>query len=203
MRIKNWNRFQHFRDRKPPWVKLYRDLLDDREWHNLDPKAAKMLVMLWLLASEDEGRLPDPETIAFRLRLSVQQVKHDISRLYHWLEQDDIKPISGGYQDDPLETERETETEGEGEKPPAKKTATRLPADWEPSEELIAFARKERPDLNLRTTVMSFMNYWHAKAGQDATKLDWDKTFKNWVLKEKQGPVKPAQLDPYADRGGR
>ena len=81
--------------------------------------------------------------------------------------------------------------------------ATRLSADWEPSDELIAFARKERPDLNLRTTVMSFMNYWQSKSGKDATKLDWDKTFKNWVLNEKQGPVKPAQLDPYADRGGR
>ena len=196
MRIKNWNRFQHFRDRKPPWIKLYRDLLDDRDWHNLEPKAAKMLVMLWLLASENEGMLPDLETIAFRLRLSVQQVKHDISRLYQWLEQDDIKPISGRYQDDALE--RETERETEGEKPSAKKTASRLPSDWEPSEELIAFARKERPDLNLRTTVMSFMNYWHSKAGQDATKLDWDKTFMNWVLKEKQGSSKPAQLDPYA-----
>ena len=82
--------------------------------------------------------------------------------------------------------------------------ATRLPADWEPSDELIAFASKERPDLNLRTTVMSFMNYWQAKSGKDATKLDWDKTFKNWVLNEKQGPVKPASdLDPYAKRGGR
>jgi uncharacterized protein YdaU (DUF1376 family) len=76
--------------------------------------------------------------------------------------------------------------------------ATRLPADWEPSDELIAFARKERPDLNLRTTVMSFMNYWQAKSGKDATKLDWDKTFKNWVLNEKQGPAKPAAINPYA-----
>ena len=198
MRIKNWNRFQHFRDRKPPWVKLYRDLLDDRDWHNLEPKAAKMLVMLWLLASENDGHLPSDEDIAFRLRLSIQQVKHDISKLSHWLEQSDIKLISGGYQDDPLETEGETETEGKGEKPPAKKIATRLPSDWEPSEELIAFARKERPDLNLRTTIMSFMNYWHAKAGQDATKLDWDKTFKNWVLKEKQGSAKPSAINPYA-----
>ena len=198
MRIKNWKKFQHFRDRKPPWIKLYRDLLDDREWHNLEPKASKMLVMLWLLASENDGELPDHETIAFRLRLSVQQVKHDISKLSQWLEQSDINVISTGYQDDPLETEGETETEGEGEKPPAKKIATRLPSDWEPSEELIAFARKERPDLNLRTTIMSFMNYWHAKAGQDATKLDWDKTFKNWVLKEKQGPAKPSAINPYA-----
>ena len=76
--------------------------------------------------------------------------------------------------------------------------ATRLPPDWEPNDELLAFARKERPGLNLRTTVMSFMNYWHAKAGQDATKLDWDRTFKNWVLKEKSGQVKSNEIDPFA-----
>ena len=76
--------------------------------------------------------------------------------------------------------------------------ATRLPADWEPTDELIEFARKERPDLNLRTTVMSFMNYWQSKSGKDATKLDWDKTFKNWVLNEKQGSVKSPAINPYA-----
>jgi len=79
MQIKNWSKFQHFRDRKPPWIKLYRDILDDREWHNLEPKAAKTLVMLWVIASEDDGLLPDEETLAFRLRLSIQQLRNDIS----------------------------------------------------------------------------------------------------------------------------
>ena len=200
MRIKNWKKFQHFRDRKPPWIKLYRDLLDDREWHNLEPKASKMLVMLWLLASENDGELPDHETIAFRLRLSVQQVKHDISKLSQWLEQSDIKVISSGYQGDPLETE--TETEGEDASTPKK--SSRLPDDWEPSDELIAFMRKERPDLNPSHTIMKFCNYWQAKSGKDATKLDWDKTFQNWVLAEKEGKAKPvvAGLDPFASRGG-
>ena len=82
--------------------------------------------------------------------------------------------------------------------------ATRLPADWEPSDQLIEFMKKERPDLTPRTTVMRFMNYWQAKAGRDATKLDWDKTFMSWVLNEKQGQVKPnVELDAYAHRGGR
>ena len=82
--------------------------------------------------------------------------------------------------------------------------ATRLPADWEPSDQLIEFMKKERPDLTPRTTVMRFMNYWQAKAGRDATKLDWDKTFMSWILNEKQGQVKPSvELDAYAHRGGR
>lgn len=30
--IKNWEQFQHYKDRDPPWVKLYRDLLTSESW---------------------------------------------------------------------------------------------------------------------------------------------------------------------------
>src|SRR6201999_2272789 len=30
--IKGWDRFQHYTDRDPPWVKLYRDLLTSESW---------------------------------------------------------------------------------------------------------------------------------------------------------------------------
>jgi hypothetical protein len=113
MKIKNWSKFQHFKDRKPPWVKLYRDVLDDLEWHELDPLASKVLVMCWLIASEDEGRLPNTKTLAFRLRMTEKQTLESINRLSHWLEQDDIDLISEQYQTDSLETERETETKKE------------------------------------------------------------------------------------------
>ena len=116
MRIKNWTKFQHFKDRRPPWVKLYRDILDDLEWHELDPLAAKVLVMLWLIASEDDGRIPDTKTLAFRLRLTEIKTKEIVIKLSHWLEQDDINLISSGYQVDSTETETETETEVEKEK---------------------------------------------------------------------------------------
>lgn len=116
MQIKNWSKFQHFKDRRPPWIKLYRDILDDIQWHELDPLAAKVLVMLWLIASEDEGRIPDNKTLAFRLRLSESKTKELVSKLSHWLGQDDINLISYQYQDDLPETERETETEKETEK---------------------------------------------------------------------------------------
>lgn len=120
LRIRNWAKFQHFKDRRPPWVKLYRDILDDREWHRLNPSAAKVLVMLWLIASESDGYLPDSEELAFRLRISEEEVNEAISRLGSWLEQvdntsditSDDKVISERYQDDPLEKRREeTETE--------------------------------------------------------------------------------------------
>lgn len=113
MKIKNWSKFQHFKDRKPPWVKLYRDVLDDMEWYELDPLASKVLVMCWLIASEDDGRLPNIKTLAFRLRMTEKQTFDCINKLEHWLEQDDIVLISDEYQCDSLETEKETETKKE------------------------------------------------------------------------------------------
>jgi len=118
MKIKNWDRFQHFKDRKPIWIKLYRDLLDDLNWHELDPKSAKALVMIWLIASEDLGILPETKTLAFRLRMSEKETKEVVTRLSSWLEQDDINAISEGYQDDMPEKRREeTKKEKEIEAP--------------------------------------------------------------------------------------
>jgi len=121
MKIKNWHKFQHFKDRKPPWVKLYRDLLDDIDWHELDPKSAKVLVMLWLIASEEDGNIPEAKRLAFRLRMSEKDTKECLINLSHWLDHDDINTISEGYQDDAPETETETETEVETKKEREKK----------------------------------------------------------------------------------
>jgi len=109
-KVKNWGKFQHFKDRRPPWIKLYRDLLDDLDWFELDAVSSKNLINLWLIASEYEGKLPSIEILCFRLRLKKQEVTSILSKLSHWLEQDDINLISEVYQDDSTETETETET---------------------------------------------------------------------------------------------
>lgn len=119
LRIKNFEKFQHFKDRSPPWVKLYRDILDDPDWHELEPEAAKVLVMLWLIASEDEskqGNLPEMKKLAFRLRIEQKRLEKLCIKLSHWLEQTDIELISVGCQADaPERAGEETETETEGE----------------------------------------------------------------------------------------
>lgn len=103
MRIKNYSRFQHFKDRSPPWVKLYRDLLDDPDWHELDDRSSKILVMLWLIASEDEnkdGVLPDDRKLCFRLRIKKSELDQVVTNLSHWLEHFDDGLITSCYQDD-------------------------------------------------------------------------------------------------------
>jgi hypothetical protein len=118
VQIKNWKKFQHFKERRPPWIKLYRDILEDPMWFKLDPLSAKCLVMLWLVASENDGILPDLETISFRLRITPEKTENILTTLKHWIIFDDIKPISSRYQNDAPERERETykpETETETE----------------------------------------------------------------------------------------
>jgi hypothetical protein len=86
-------------------------LLDDIDWHELDAQASKVLVMLWLIASEEDGNIPSTKTLAFRLRMTEKQTIDCLNKLSHWLEQDNISVISERYQSDGLETETETETE--------------------------------------------------------------------------------------------
>ncbi len=132
-RVKDWHKFQHFKDRRPPWIKLYRELLDDPDWHTLDAEASKVLVMLWLIASEDpdqNGWLPDARKLAFRLRTTEQKIKSCISKLSHWVISDDIKVISDRYQVDIPETEGETEGETDKRKNTKKeKSVFKLPDD--------------------------------------------------------------------------
>lgn len=109
LRIKGWEQFQHFKDRRPPWIKLYRDILDDPDWHELSDKASKYLVMFWLIASENEGYLPELKKLAFRLRTTEKALNQVVSELSHWLD----NTISTRYHDDAPEGETEGETEEE------------------------------------------------------------------------------------------
>jgi hypothetical protein len=167
--------------------------LDDLDWHELDAQASKVLVMLWLIASEDEGRIPPTKTLAFRLRMTEKQTNDCLNKLSHWLEQDDINTISERYQDDSLETERETEKEKEAETKRGTK-GSRLSADWVLPEDWESWARQERPDLNPQKVGEQFKDFWIAKAGAAGVKLDWQATWRNWVRNQRQERLNPADI---------
>ena len=68
--VKNWELFQHYRDRHPPWIKLHARVLNDRDFMVLSRASRGLLMLLWILASENEGQVPySQEEIRFRLRL--------------------------------------------------------------------------------------------------------------------------------------
>ena len=59
--------------------------------------------------------------------------------------------------------------------------ATRLPQDWQPSPDELAWARNARPDVDPAAEAAKFRDYWHAKGGKDAAKADWSATWRNWI----------------------
>lgn len=73
------------------------------------------------------------------------------------------------------------------------KRGTRLADDFVMPDTWITDAISWRPDLSrdqIRTEATAFCNYWQAKTGAGATKLDWHKTWHNWVLKAHAKPEK-------------
>lgn len=83
LRVKNWEQFQHYKDRSPTWIKLHKSLLDDREFHRLTDASRALAPCIWLLASEskDGSIAHDAEAIAFRLRRSVKEIESAIRPL--------------------------------------------------------------------------------------------------------------------------
>jgi hypothetical protein len=79
--------------------------------------------------------------------------------------------------------------EGEGgtRRDASRSRGSRLPPGWQPSELLTAWAQQKRPDLDVFLTAEKFRNYWVSVPGGKGLKLDWEATFRTWVLGEKQG----------------
>lgn len=108
-KIRNWENYQHFKNgsRNPPWIKLYKDLLNNPDWHELDGDSCKVLIMLWMVASENSGTLPDLKKVAFRLRMNEGKLHKTITGLSGWILGDDIILASSRHQNDIADKSRE------------------------------------------------------------------------------------------------
>jgi hypothetical protein len=80
---KNWQSFQHYKDRAPAWIKLHRGLLNDFEFSRL-PIASKALApLLWVLASEYQNGAIDAslDEIAFRIHVTRDELDAGLNPL--------------------------------------------------------------------------------------------------------------------------
>jgi hypothetical protein len=66
-----------------------------------------------------------------------------------------------------------------------RKRASRISEDFRITPEMRLWASSKAPDADLITETEKFINYWIAKSGKDATKLDWAATWRNWILNAK------------------
>lgn len=87
-RIRDFRKYQHYRDRNPPWVKLHGEVLDDYEFQQLPTSARYLFLHLTWLASKTDNKIPNDATwIERRLNADVP-VGSDLATLFRegWLE---------------------------------------------------------------------------------------------------------------------
>ena len=134
LKPKNWAVFQHYKDRCPPWIKLHRDLLNDRVYMCL-PLASKALApLLWLLASESKDGTFDGsvDELVFRLHITPHDYEEGIKPLISkgfFIVASEVLADSYQLAIPETETERERET----------KTEIICPPDGEPEGVLSSF----------------------------------------------------------------
>jgi len=125
-RVRNYERFQHYKERLPPWIKLHYTILDNYEIYSLDDATKWHIVAIWLLASRHNNRLPfDPAWIGHRINA---QTPVDLDRLISldFIEEIDDSILLASLKQDRL-SETETETEAD---PPTVPQGQHFEAWW-------------------------------------------------------------------------
>lgn len=59
LKVRNWEQFQHYKDRNPPWIKLHFALLSSEDWVTLDDASKLLAVVCMLVASRNNGMIPN------------------------------------------------------------------------------------------------------------------------------------------------
>lgn len=201
--VKNYERFQHYRDRAPPWIKFHAAVLDDYEFGQLPDASKAHLLAIWLLASKLDNRIPnDSKWIARKINATERVDIDTLVRSGFLLMRDASGPLAEREHDSMLEERRgeERESRGEGERAPARARATRLPDDWEPSEDLKAWAAGSEPTVDSGRETLKFKDYWRSAAGSKARKLDWDAAWRGWIRRAAE-TVRPNGQAPPASAG--
>lgn len=79
--IKNFEKYQHYKHRNPPWIRLYGSLFGDREFLQMPIRARYLYVGLLTLAAQHGNAVRnDCNWIAHRLGMDVSEV--DLKPLY-------------------------------------------------------------------------------------------------------------------------
>jgi hypothetical protein len=93
--MRNWDTFQHYKDRNPTWIKTYTELLSDDAYLELSGHRRAILHGLWLAYATARCQLSDDTRILTR-RLNLKVTTLDLKSLNDagFLTFTDIKPIS-------------------------------------------------------------------------------------------------------------
>lgn len=96
------------------------------------------------------------------------------------------------------EAETDTDTDTEGKKTSSSSSraqrGTRIPANFAVTDDMVAWARENAPNVDGRRETERFINYWRGVAGGKGVKLDWVATWRNWLLKAEDDAIASGRI---------
>ena len=192
--IKNWSKFQHYKDRTPPWIKLHKGLLNDRDYLALPIEGMAIAPLIWLLASDlsTTGQFEiSLDDLAWRLRLDsdllargLQQLADkkfidisDIPDLLADCKQDASAVLASCYPRDRGETEGETE----GEAHPAKISFDPALQKFTGLDSYIPVWGKAFPSVCVELELMNAAAWLLADKKRVGSYKSWGRFLSNWL----------------------
>lgn len=174
MKVRNWEKYQHYKKRNPPWIKLHFSMLSSQDWVALDDASRVLAVACMLIASRNEGCVPgDP---AYIRRVAYLKRTPNFKPLIDcgFLEPaSECKQMLAEFR--PEERQRREETDSK--RVVVRGLTTPLPKDFGVSERVAAWCA-ERGVENVERHLEYFVGYARANGKKY---VDWDQAFMNAI----------------------
>jgi hypothetical protein len=209
--VRNYERYQHYKNRRPPWVKLHRDLWFDPKFFSLSSLSKLYVIGFFTLASENDNRIP-LDIAWIRSRLGIDK-KPDFKELFasgfiEEIPENASKVLATCKQSAIAEGEKEKEEEKEiegdkkaadaapaPEKKPRRPNKTPVPEPFEITPEMNAWANEKVPTVDLTIETEKFINHHKKKADRF---VDWIAAWRLWMRNAVEWGVK-SRPTPHPD----
>lgn len=171
--VPNWERFQHYKDRDPTWIKLYTELRNRDEWRHLTLAARGLLASIWIEYVAASGQLRPSDIPSLTLQ-KVPRKTFDSLIQAGFIVLSASKPVR-------LARARvlaaETEKEKETPLPPLKKTAEKHAEVLAAGHQLAASWNGNGDSVALNDALDRLEQEHHAKLTVLERDDLWDKAF--------------------------
>ena len=112
--IVGWRRFQHYRTRTPPWIKLYTELLSDDAFLSLSGYLRGLLICLWMEYGRSHCEMDaSPTRLSRRLAMTVTRAHLNSLSDAGFIRIGASKPLAKRYGREVLRTSKRGDNSGD------------------------------------------------------------------------------------------
>lgn len=190
--LSNWERFQHYKDRDPPWVKFYRDVLTSESWvlgtdkSRLVQSASVLLAaryankiplrfdLIKKVASLDMGERDFNEAIKHLADTKFLEV-HELTVADNPVEQNASTVLATCTSEESRDRAEQSRAEGDA-RASARRPSKHVPENFAITPEMRQWAATECPSVDIDLETKKFRDHEFKSAH-----TDWPKAWRRWM----------------------